>query len=79
MLEFTEIKAKDNRLIKLTTLLQKSSKARNGNRLFVLEGLRICKDAALCGVEFDTLIVSGKTTNKSLMYSLKEYIKKTMC
>ena len=26
---------------------------------------------------FDTLVVSGKTTNKSLMYSLKEYTKLT--
>ena len=64
MLEFTEIKAKDNRLIKLITLLQKSSKARKDNRLFVLEGLRICKDAALCGVEFDTLIVSKTAQSK---------------
>ena len=58
MLEFTEIRAKDNRLIKLVTLLQKSKKARDVNGLFVLEGLRICNDAALCGVAFDTLIVS---------------------
>ena len=71
MLEFTEIKAKDNRLIKLTTLLQNSSKARKVNRLFVLEGLRICKDAALCGVEFDTLIVS-KTAQGKLAADIKE-------
>lgn len=58
MLKFTEIRAKDNRLIKLVALLQKSKKARDKNGLFVLEGLRICKDAALCGVAFDTLIVS---------------------
>ncbi|MBO4433459.1 MAG: RNA methyltransferase [Clostridia bacterium] len=64
MLEFTEIKAKDNRLIKLITLLQKSSKARNDNRLFVLEGLRICKDAALCGVGFDTIVVSKTAQSK---------------
>ena len=78
MLEFTEIKAKDNRLIKLVTLLQKSSKARNGNRLFVLEGLRICKDAALCGVEFDTIIVSKSAKSKliSEIEELSRYAKK---
>lgn len=65
MLEFTEIKAKDNRLIKLTSLLQKSSKARKENALFVLEGLRICKDAAMCGVKIDTLIVSKTALSKS--------------
>ena len=64
MLDFTEIRAKDNRLIKLVTLLQKSAKARRENSLFVLEGLRICKDAALCGVRFDTLIVSKTAFEK---------------
>ena len=58
MLDFKQISAKDNRLIKLTALLQKSSKARKENSLFVLEGLRICKDAAENGVLFDTLILS---------------------
>ena len=58
MLEFREITAKDNQLIKLITLLQKSGKARKENGLFVLEGLRICKDAAQNGVRFDTLVLS---------------------
>ena len=71
MLEFTEIKARDNRLIKLITLLQNSSKARNDNRLFVLEGLRICKDAALCEVKFDTFVVSKTAHSK-----LKEEVEK---
>lgn len=64
MLEFREITAKDNRLIKRITLLQKSSKARLENRLFVLEGLRICKDAALCGIKFETLVVSKTAKEK---------------
>ncbi len=58
MLDFKQITAKDNRLVKLITLLQKSSKARKENRLFVLEGLRICLDAAENGVTFDTLVLS---------------------
>lgn len=71
MLEFTEIKAKDNRLIKLVTLLQKSKKARDEYGLFVLEGLRICMDAALCGVSLYTLIVS-----KSALAKFPEEIEK---
>ncbi|MBR4911169.1 MAG: RNA methyltransferase [Clostridia bacterium] len=64
MLDFKEISAKDNRIIKLTALLQKSAKARKENSLFVLEGLRICRDAADCGVAFDTLIVSETARKK---------------
>ncbi|MBO4693223.1 MAG: RNA methyltransferase [Clostridia bacterium] len=58
MLNFKEITAKDNNLLKLTTLLQKSAKARKDKGLFVLEGLRICRDAAENGVAFETLILS---------------------
>lgn len=72
MLEFTEIRAKDNRLIKLVTLLQKSKKSRDKNGLFVLEGLRICKDAALCGVAFDTLVVS-ESASERLSEEIKEF------
>ena len=64
MLKFREITAKDNRLLKLTALLQKSAKARKDNALFVLEGLRICKDAAQHGVCFDTLILSKTVYEK---------------
>ncbi len=64
MLDFKQISAKDNRLIKLTALLQKSSKARKENRLFVLEGLRICKDAAENGIVFNTLILSKSAYQK---------------
>lgn len=65
MFDFKEITARDNRLIKLVSQLQKSSKARYENGLFVLEGLRICKDAAQCGISFQTLIVSKTALAKS--------------
>ena len=65
MLDFKQITAKDNRLIKLVSLLQKSSKARKENGLFVLEGLRICKDAADNNIAFDVLILSKSVWEKS--------------
>ncbi len=64
MLKFKEITAKDNRLIKLTALLQKSAKARKQEGFFVLEGLRICKDAAANGIRFQTLILSKSAFDK---------------
>ncbi len=58
MKNFKVIESKENSLIKLISNLQKSSKARRENGLFVLEGLRICKDAMENGIRFDKLIVS---------------------
>ena len=66
MLEFKEIRAKDNRVIKLAAALQKSAKSRKENGLFLLEGLRICKDAVSCGIVFDTLIVSKSAYEKMI-------------
>lgn len=66
MLDFKQITAKDNRLVKLISLLQKSSKARKENRLFVLEGMRICLDAAENGIKFDTLVLSKTVYEKQL-------------
>ncbi len=64
MPEFRKIISKDNSLIKLTSLIQKSSKARKEEGLFVLEGFRICMDAAENGVSFDTLILSESVYEK---------------
>lgn len=58
MQNFKVITSKDNSLIKLVSALQGSSKSRNSEGLFVLEGLRICDDARLNGIRFDKLIVS---------------------
>lgn len=58
MRDFMDITSKDNKLIKLVRSLQSSPKARRENGLFVLEGLRVCFDAADNGIAFKKLIVS---------------------
>lgn len=58
MKAFKTVTSRENSLIKLTSLLQSSANARKENRLFVLEGLRICKDAFENGIWFDKLIIS---------------------
>ncbi len=58
MYAFRSVTGKENSLIKLVSALQSSAKARRENGLFVLEGLRICDDAADNGIRFDKLIVS---------------------
>lgn len=73
MTGFKEITSKDNSLIKLVCGLQRSAKVREENSLFVLEGLRICKDAFDNGIKFDKLIVShtafDKYSNEILEFS----------
>ena len=74
---FKIITSKENSLIKLVCALQGSSKARNENNLFVLEGLRICDDAYICGIKFDKLIVSESAKIK-YSNALKEYCKNAL-
>lgn len=64
MKEFKKIESKENSLIKLISALQSSTKARKENNLFVIEGLRICKDAFENGIRFDKLIVSETAKKK---------------
>ncbi len=64
MENFKIITSKDNSLIKLVCALQGSSSARKEHNLFVLEGLRICDDAACCSIKFDKLIVSETAVSK---------------
>ena len=61
---FKEITSRENSLIKLTSELQRSSKKRQETGLFVLEGLRICKDAHDNGIRFDKLIISKTAENR---------------
>lgn len=61
---FNKITSRDNSLIKLTSELQRSAKKRQETGLFVLEGLRICKDAFDNGIRFDKLIVSKSAFDK---------------
>ena len=63
-MDFKVIESKDNSLIKLISQLQTSAKARKENGLFVLEGLRICKDAFDNGIRFDKLIISETAKSK---------------
>lgn len=51
----TKITAKDNKKIKETVKLLSSSKHRKQSGLFVLEGVRLCTDAANSGIEIKTL------------------------
>lgn len=64
MEKFKIVTSKDNSLIKLVCALQSSAKVRKEHNLFVLEGLRICDDASVCGIRFDKLIVSETAQNK---------------
>lgn len=64
MKKFTEITSKDNKLIKLICSLQTSSKSRLKEKKFILEGLRICKDAYENSIRFDKLVVSKTAFEK---------------
>lgn len=64
MKNFIKISAKDNQVIKLAASLQSSAKARKETELFVLEGLRICRDALENRIAFDKLIVSESAVEK---------------
>lgn len=55
---FEKISSRDNRKIKETAKLISSTKYRRETGLFVIEGLRLCCDAAGCGVEIDTLFIT---------------------
>ncbi len=63
-LNFKEITSRDNSLIKHISELQNSSKKRQKSDLFVLEGLRICRDAFENSIVFDKLIVSHSALEK---------------
>lgn len=64
MKDFKVITSKENSLIKFISSLQNSSAVRRENGLFVLEGLRICKDAFENGIRFDKLILSESAIEK---------------
>lgn len=64
MSSLLRITSKDNKIIKTVSKLQTVGRSRKSNGLFVVEGLRLCKDAYLNGFEFDFLIVSDIGYNK---------------
>lgn len=58
------ITSKDNTLIKNIVKLNKSAKQRREQQLFVAEGLRVCEDAMLSGVEIVNLIITENAMSK---------------
>lgn len=56
--EYSFIQSRDNKLVKSVRKLMSSAKERRNSGIFVLEGLRLCADAALNGYSVDTLIVA---------------------
>lgn len=65
MQNFLEITAKDNALVKQVCALQGSAKARREKGLFVLEGLRICRDAYENSIKFTHIIVTRTALEKN--------------
>lgn len=64
MKEFVRITSKENQLIKMVSTLQNSAKLRRENNQFVLEGLRLCRDAVLNNYKVLTLICSDTAYEK---------------
>ena len=58
------ITSRENPLVKQICSLQTSAKARRESGLFLLEGLRICKDAYENGIRFEKLVVSDGAAGK---------------
>lgn len=58
------IESTANEKIKLAVKAATSSKFRKQSGLFFLEGLRLCRDAALTGYEIESLFVSEQTLEK---------------
>ncbi len=53
-----------NEKIKFAVKTASSARFRRENQMFFLEGLRLCRDAALTGVEIETAFFSEKITEK---------------
>ena len=70
-----DISSKENKLIKNIIKLQKSSKARKKEGLFVCEGVRLCVDAMLSGAGVEALLVTENAAEKHSAEYLK--LKKT--
>ena len=64
MKDFTLISSRDNPIIKHISALQKSADNRKESGQFIIEGLRICKDAIENNVKIIRLIVSKNALKK---------------
>lgn len=58
------IKSKENELIKYIKKLMNSSSFRKSEGKFVIEGLRLCSDAAVGGVNIDTVLLTERAAQK---------------
>lgn len=64
------ITSKDNHLVKLISKLNKSSKSRKENKVFIAEGARLVSDALSSGCEFEFFVFSESSIEKySELYS----------
>ncbi len=64
MVEFERITSKDNEIIRLAAALVSSAKRRREEQMFVLDGLRLCKDAVINGFDAEFFIVGDSAFNK---------------
>lgn len=60
-MDFMLISSKENKIVKMVRKLLTSNKERKQSCTFVLEGLRLCADAAFNGYSVETLIISETT------------------
>ena len=64
MSRIVEISSKDNQIIKRISNLQKSSKSRREEGVFVLEGQRLCTDALGCGCIPEIFVMSNSAEKR---------------
>ncbi|MBO5745599.1 MAG: RNA methyltransferase [Clostridia bacterium] len=71
-MDFSYVTSKENKLIKSVRKLMTSTRERKTTGTFVLEGLRLCADAAYNGYTVETIIVADsveETEKLSLLYN----------
>lgn len=64
LISLKEITSKDNPIIKLAVKLQNSGRSRREHGLFVIEGLRLCRDAAENGYKFEYVLVTKEALKR---------------
>lgn len=64
MKDFEKITSKENDIVKLASKLVSSAKSRKENGLFILDGLRLCRDAVLNNFPVKFFIVSESSLAK---------------
>lgn len=74
-MDFSYIQSKENKLVKSVRKLLTSSRERKTTGTFVLEGLRLCADAALNGHTIETLIVSESVEESERLTALSSSAK----